>query len=131
MFLRPVAYVAPKTRVPVVAIVLHATVASLIAISGTYEQIINWVVGPQWLFTGVGAAALFIFRKRDRKRSEPFLRVPGHPYTTIVFLAAIAGILIAEVSIYPRDTLYGAAVLVSGAIAFAAFRPSAKDANRR
>lgn len=122
LFFRPLAWVSESRRVPVVAILLQAVIGSAIALSGSYEQIINWVVLPQWLFSGLAAVALFIFRRRDAGKPAPATRVPGHPYTTALFIAALAGIFISEFVIYPRDTVYGIAVLVSGAIVFAVWQ---------
>jgi basic amino acid/polyamine antiporter, APA family len=122
LFFRWVSWISPKTHVPVVAILLQAVVASIIALSGSYEQIINWVVLPQWLFIGLSAVALFIFRRRDAEKPVPFMRVPGHPYTTGLFILTLAGIFVAEFAIYPRDTMYGIAVLAMGVIVFTAWR---------
>jgi APA family basic amino acid/polyamine antiporter len=131
-FFRSIGWISSATHVPVVAILLQAVVTSLIAVSGTYEQIVNWVVLPQWTFMGLAPAlALFIFRKRDAGKPLPAIRVPGHPYTTGLFIAAVAAILAAEFAVYPRDTLYGLAVFGSGAIAFALLRASSSDAKRR
>jgi APA family basic amino acid/polyamine antiporter len=132
MFFKPVAWVSRSTRVPAVAILLQAMIASLIALSGTYEQIVNWVVLPQWFFMGLAPAiALFIFRRRDAGKPPPAIRVPGHPYTTALFIAAVAGILASEFLIYPRDTLYGVGVFVTGAAAFIFFKASSTVAKRR
>jgi APA family basic amino acid/polyamine antiporter len=122
LFFRPLAWVSPVRRVPVVAILVQAGIASAIALSGSYEQIINWVVLPQWLFSGLAAIAIFIFRKRDSQKPAPSMQVPGHPYTTGLFIAVLAGIFVAEFAIYPRDTMYGVAVLATGVIVFAAWQ---------
>ena len=122
LFFRPLAWISPKTHVPMVAILLQAVVASLIALSGSYEQIINWVVLPQWTFVWLSAIALFVFRRRDAGKPAPFVRVPGHPYTTGLFVLALAGIFVSEIVIYPRDTMYGIAVLATGAVVFMAWQ---------
>jgi APA family basic amino acid/polyamine antiporter len=113
-FFKGVAWISPRTNVPAVAILLHALIASFFAVSGTYEQIINWVVAPQWLFIALGAGALFIFRRQDAASAKPAVSVPGHPVTTALFLAVLAGIFVAELTTYPRDTAFGIGVLVAG-----------------
>ena len=117
-FFAPVAWINRKTRTPIVAILLQAAIASAIAVSGTFEQIVNWVVAPEWLFVVLAAIAIFIFRRRDAARPAPATRVPGHPYSTIFFILTLLGIFAAEVTIYPRDTMYGAVVLLVGAIVY-------------
>ncbi|MGA7092672.1 MAG: amino acid permease, partial [Candidatus Cybelea sp.] len=126
LFFKPVAWISPSTRVPVVAILLQAFVASIIALSGTYEQIINWVVAPQWLFIFLGAGTLFVFRSRDAALQRPATTVPGHPITTLLFLGVLIAIFSAEFLIYPRDTLYGIGVVVAGAVVYFAWQARAR-----
>ncbi len=121
-FFKAVAWISPSTRAPVVAILLQAVMASVIALSGSYEQIINWVVAPQWLFILLGAGALFVFRRRDPALPRPVTTVPGHPLTTALFIGVLLAIFSAEFAIYPRDTLYGAGVELAGIVAFYAWR---------
>jgi basic amino acid/polyamine antiporter, APA family len=118
LFFKPIAWISPLTHAPVFAILLQAFMASIIAISGTYEQIINWVVGPQWLFIFLAAGAVFVFRRRDAALPRPRATVPGHPVTTGFFIVVLVAIFSAEFSIYPRDTLYGVCVVLSGMLAY-------------
>jgi APA family basic amino acid/polyamine antiporter len=122
LFFKQVAWISPSTRAPVVAILLQASVASGIALSGTYEQIINWVVAPQWLFIFMAAGAVFILRRRDAGAPQPRTSIPGHPITTGFFIAVLFAIFTAELVIYPRDTLYGICVVLAGVAAYFAWR---------
>ncbi len=116
-----IGWVHPRTRVPVVAIVLHGTVAAALAATGTFAQIINWTTLPVWTFIALAAVALFIFRARDGKSSPAAVRVPGHPWSTILLMAAVAGVLIAELAIYPLDALYAIVVALAGVALYACF----------
>ncbi|MGB6601601.1 MAG: amino acid permease [Candidatus Cybelea sp.] len=126
LFFKPVAWISSSTHVPVVAILLQAFMASIIALSGTYEQIINWVVAPQWLFIFLGAGALFVFRRRDAALRRPTTTVPGHPITTLFFIVVLIAIFSAEFLIYPRDTLYGIGVEVAGVVVYFAWQIRAR-----
>jgi APA family basic amino acid/polyamine antiporter len=117
-FFKQIAWINPVTHVPVVAIALQGIVASIIAASGTFEQIVNWVTAPEWAFVVLAAGALFIFRRRDADGPAPVSRVPGHPYTTGLFMLVLVGIFAAELATYPIDTLYGAIVMSAGAIVY-------------
>src|SRR5262245_45782724 len=66
LFFRGVAKVHPVTRVPFVAIILQGVAAAVIALSGTYGQILSYVVSVDFIFFGLTAAALFVFRRRAR-----------------------------------------------------------------
>jgi len=117
LFFPAVAYVSPRTRVPVVAIVLQSAWTMVIAISGRYEQILNYVVAMDFLFFGLTATCLFVFRRRERVSSQPQTagyRVPGHPLTTVVFIAACWLVVANTIYRYPENTLIGMAILLLG-----------------
>ena len=118
VFFKSVAWISPSTHVPAVAIGLQAVIASLIALSGSYEQIINWVVGPQWFFIFLAAGAIFIFRRRDVTLPRPVSMVPGHPFTTGLFMLALLWILGSEFVIFTRDTFFGFIVVLSGIVVY-------------
>jgi APA family basic amino acid/polyamine antiporter len=113
LFFRQVAKVSSKTRVPVVAIVLQGAAAIAIALSGTYGQILGYVVSVDFIFFGLTGAALFIFRKRDGGKSAGF-NTPLHPITTAFFVAACAITVIATVWNDWRNSLIGYAILAAG-----------------
>src|SRR5204862_5363698 len=58
VFFRRVAWVHPRTRVPVFAIVLQSVWTMVILLSGRYEQILNYVVSMDWIFFGLSASCL-------------------------------------------------------------------------
>jgi APA family basic amino acid/polyamine antiporter len=116
LFFRAVALIDPKTRVPVVAIALQAFFAMLLALSGSYEHILNYVVSTFYVFNGLLALALFIIRARDRRAGAAeavHFRVPGHPFSTALYLVVSWGVAIATYVAYPRDAIAGIAILLS------------------
>jgi APA family basic amino acid/polyamine antiporter len=116
LFFRAVAWIDPRTRVPVVAIALQAFFAMLLALSGSYEHILNYVVSTFYVFNGLLALALFTIRARDRRagvdRTVRF-RVPGHPFSTGLYLLVSWGVALATYVAYPRDAIVGIAILLS------------------
>jgi len=121
LFFRAVAWVDPRTRVPVVAIVLQGVLAMAIALSGSYEHILNYVVSTFYVFNGLLALALFVLCARDRRAGvpAPLFRVPWHPVSTAVYMLASWGVAIATCIAYPRDGLAGLAILLSAIPAYA------------
>ena len=113
LFFRRVAEVNSKTRVPVVAIVLQGAAAAVIALSGTFGQILSYVVSVDFIFFGLTGAALFIFRRREPGRKVAF-SVPLHPLTTGLFVAACAITVVATVWNNPVNSLIGYAILLAG-----------------
>lgn len=117
LFFKSVAYLHPRTKVPVVAIVLQGCMAMVIAVSGTYEQILNYVVSMDFLWMGLTANCLFVFRhqsERQRDSEKLDFRVPGHPWTTIFFIAASWFVVLNAFLKYPRDSLIGLSIALAG-----------------
>src|SRR5688500_16124855 len=112
LFFRRVAEVSPRTRAPVFAILLQGAAAIVIALSGTYDQILSYVVSVDFIWFGLTGAALFAFRRRD-PQAEGF-RVPLHPLTTGLFVAACALIVAATVWNAPLNSAVGFAILLAG-----------------
>lgn len=116
LFFRAVARVNEKTRVPVVAIALQGVVAVVIALSGTYEQILSYVVSIDFIFFGLTGLTLFIFRRRDAT-AVPF-RAPGHPFTTGVFVVSCWLVVIGTVAKAPLNSAIGIGILFAGLFAY-------------
>ena len=112
VFFRKMAEVSATTRVPVAAIALQGAVAIAIALSGTYGQILSYVVSVDFIWFGLTGAALFVFRRRDPP--APGFRAPGHPVTTGLFVAACAIVVIATVAANPLNSLVGFLILLAG-----------------
>jgi len=111
VFFRQLAWVHPKTRVPVVAIVLQS-VWTIVLLRAPYEKILNYVTSMDWIFFGLTASCLFVLRHRNPDGAR--IRMPGHPFTTALFCLACAGVVANTIYRYPMNTLIGMAILVSG-----------------
>jgi APA family basic amino acid/polyamine antiporter len=124
LFFSSVGRVSKRWRVPVVAIVLQGAFASAIALSGRYEQILNYVVSVDFVFFGLTATCLFVFRRRARLSGEQpeGYRVPGHPVTTALFAAACWLVVINTVYKYPRNSAIGLAIVLAGVPAYLFWR---------
>jgi APA family basic amino acid/polyamine antiporter len=147
LFFKSVAWLNPRTRVPVLAIALQGALAIAIALSGRYEQILNYVVSVDFIWFGLTAAALFVFRHRatpelkaaspealtkrearagessqtvvtengaERNAGRDAFRVPGHPFTTALFVIACALIVVSTVYKYPENSSVGLLIVVAG-----------------
>ena len=112
LFFRAVAGIHPRTRVPVVAILLQSVWTIIIALSGRYEQILNYVVAMDFLFFGLTATCIFVFRRREPQHDG--YGVPGHPITTAGFIAASWLVVGNTIYRYPANSLIGMAILAAG-----------------
>jgi APA family basic amino acid/polyamine antiporter len=117
LFFRAIAWLHPQTHVPVVAIVAQSVWTVVIAISGRYEQILNYVISMDFLFFGLTATTLFVFRRRastaEKYRGSGF-RMPGHPVSTVIFVAICWWIVAITICRYPQNSLIGVALLLAG-----------------
>jgi basic amino acid/polyamine antiporter, APA family len=119
LFFRSVAWVSSRTQVPVVAIALQGALAALIAISGRYEQILSYVTSSDFIFFGLTAGAVFVFRRRENRDERIAYLTPGHPWTTALFVAACAAVVAATAFSYPKESFVGWLILASGLPAYA------------
>jgi len=117
LFFKSVGKVHPRTRVPIVAIALQGVLAIALALQGDYGAILDYVVSVDVIFFGLTACCVFIFRRR-LGRMEGTTRVPGHPLTTILFIAVCWLVAINTVYQNPRNTLIGVAIMLAGIPAY-------------
>ncbi len=123
VFFSAVGRLDARSRVPVIAIVLQGVWAAVIALTGKYDQILNYVVSIDVLFFGLTGASLLIFRaraKRDDADSErdTMVRVPWHPITTIVFVLACWAVSATTIVQYPKNAGIGVAILLAGVVVY-------------
>lgn len=126
LFFKSVGKLHPRTQVPIVAIVLQGLLAMIIARSGRYEQILNYVVSADFIFFGLTATCLFVFRRRRvaaETGSDGYsARVPGHPLVTLLFVAACWLVVINTVYKFPGNTAIGLGILAAGVPAYFLWR---------
>src|ERR1043166_7865400 len=135
VFFKAVGRVSERSRVPVIAIILQGVWAVVVALTGKYDQILNYVVTIDALFFGLTGTALFIFRRREnavaaaltrRENDAPterggysdFVRVPGHPYTTGVFVLACWSLVLSTLVASPMNAGIGVVILAIGALVY-------------
>lgn len=124
VFFRGVAWVDPRTHVPVVAILLQGVWAIVIALTGTYAQVVNYVVAMDSLFFGLTGACLLVLRRRALREGLAKLdyHVPGHPITTLLFIAAEWLVVVSTFMHDPKGSSIGLGIAVAGLPAYYLWR---------
>ena len=112
VFFRGVARVHPRSRAPIVAIMLQGGWAVAIALTGTYAQIVNYVVAMDCIFFALTAACLFVLRRREAANAA--FRVPGHPWTTLLFIAIQLLVVWSAFMTDPERSVIGWAIAAAG-----------------
>jgi APA family basic amino acid/polyamine antiporter len=103
-----------RTRAPIVAIALQGVWASLIVLFfGVYGPVLNYVVALDAVFFGLTGAALLVFRSRE-PRAVSGLKMPGHPWTTGIFVLAFWTLAASTIVQFPRDAGMGVVILLLG-----------------
>jgi len=115
LFLRGAARVGTVSRAPVVAIILQAAWTGVLALSGSYEQILSYVTAMNFLFFGLCAAGLFVLRRRETGTAAAGgFRAPGHPWVAAAFIVACLVIIGCSFWTHPINSLIGYGILVLG-----------------
>ncbi len=113
----------PRFQTPVFALWFQAAVSVVLLTTNTYDQLLSYVVFADWLFFGLTAGALLIVRRREPLPGAGIALVPGHPWTTMLFIVVAAGVVVNGFVVYTAQSLIGSAILAAGAIAFFMIRP--------
>jgi APA family basic amino acid/polyamine antiporter len=111
LFFSALARISPRTHVPVRAILAQAVWGSVLAVSGTYDTLTDSVIFASWLFYGLTAGALFVFRWREPQTPRPF-RAPGYPVVPALFLLTTVALIVNTFVATPRQALTGVALLL-------------------
>jgi APA family basic amino acid/polyamine antiporter len=118
LFFQSVAKVTQRTHVPVVAIVLQSVWVLVVALTGRYEQILNYVVSMDFLFFGLTGVTLFVFRSREAPATTHGYRVPWHPFTTGLFVLVCWLVVANTIYKHPMNSLLGMGILLLGLPAY-------------
>ncbi|MCE2943089.1 MAG: APC family permease [Gemmatimonadota bacterium] len=127
VFFRRLSEIHPRFGTPAVAIVSSCAWAAVLAATGTFEQLLTYVVFIGWIFYGLGAAAVIALRRSRPAAERPF-RVPGYPVTPALFVLAAAVIVGNTILEQPSRSLLGLCVVLLGLPAYAAWTRAARRA---
>jgi len=130
IFFRSVAWVHPQTRVPVIAIFLQGVWAIVIALTGTYAQVVNYVIAMDAIFWGLTAVCLVLLRRREGSSALAVIdyRVPGHPWTTLLFIAVMWLVVIITFIHDPRRSFIGLGIALAGLPVYFFWRSKNREA---
>ena len=121
VFFSRMANVHPRYGTPAFAIVASCAWAMVLAASGTFEQLLTYVVFVGWIFYALGGLAIFVSRHRSPDAVRPF-RTPGYPVTPILFVLSAAAIVGNTVVAEPRRAAVGLGLMALGVPAYLVWR---------
>jgi APA family basic amino acid/polyamine antiporter len=122
VFFPRLARLHPVRRTPAAAIALQAVWASVLVLSGSFSQLVDYVAFADWMFFGLTVAGLFVYHSRDRRLGivapPGAFRAPGYPWTPALFVAAAAFVVVNSIAANPGNALVGAGVVALGVPAY-------------
>ena len=127
VFFQRLASVHPRFGTPAFAIVALAVWSAVLAMTGTFEQLLTYVVFAGWIFYGLGATAVFVYRRRQPDAIRPF-RTPGYPVTPVLFVASAAMLVLSTLVAQPIRGAVGLGAVLLGTPAFYVWRARSRSA---
>ena len=121
LFFQRLAEVHPRFKTPAFAIIAGAAWSIILAVTGTFEQLLTYVVFIGWIFYALAAASIFVYRRRMPAAVRPY-RVPGYPLTPLLFIAAGAALALNTIATQPVRAAIGLGIVLLGAPAYLIWR---------
>ena len=125
VFLSRAGVLNARTHVPVFALLLQAAWASVLAISGTYDQLTDYVIFASWIFYGLVTSSVFVLRRKMPDAQRPY-RTLGYPFLPLVFVLVAAWLVVNTLLNRPVESVVGLALIALGLPVYVYFR-RAKD----
>ena len=127
LFVKAMARTHPRFGTPANAILLQGSIATILVLIGTFQQIIAYFIFVAVVFLALAGAGLFTARIRDQGVAPVFL-TPAYPLPAVVFLVLMSALLVLLVLHSPREALLGTAVVTAGLPVYTLFqRKAARD----
>jgi APA family basic amino acid/polyamine antiporter len=122
LFFQKLAEVHPRFQTPAFAVIAGAIWSAALTITGTFEELLTYVIFVGWIFYALAGASIFVYRRRMSDNIRSF-RVPGYPITPLLFIIAAAALALNTIVTQPTRAATGLAIVFLGAPAYLIWRP--------
>jgi basic amino acid/polyamine antiporter, APA family len=127
LFFRPVAQLHPQRHTPVVSLAVQCTWACLLTLSGTYSDLLDYVIFAVLLFYILTIAGVFVLRRTRPEMERPY-RAWGYPVLPAAYIA-MAGLIEILLLLYkPKYTWPGLIIVLLGVPVYFAWRLLSRSA---
>jgi APA family basic amino acid/polyamine antiporter len=113
LFFRSIARVNPAHHTPGVSILAMSGWAAVVVLTGTYDQLLDYVMFASWIIYGATAAAVIVLRIKRPDMPRPY-RAVGYPYIPAVFVIVAFVLVLSTLFDSPRESLLGLALIAMG-----------------
>jgi APA family basic amino acid/polyamine antiporter len=116
LFVPALATLHPRYATPSLAIIVQSAWSCVLALTGSYEQLANYVVFADWIFFGLTVLTVLTFRRKVPLATRPAdaFRAPGYPLVQILFVLIAGAVVASVVGAAPAAAAKGAALLALG-----------------
>jgi APA family basic amino acid/polyamine antiporter len=129
LFFPAAARIHPRFGTPHVSIAMLGlwSVALLLLAQSRLDWLLNGEVFADWIFFGLSAASVFVFRRTMPDRPRPY-RAWGYPLVPLFFVAASGAAVLSALVSAPIPSAFGAASVLVGVIVYRIFAARWKGA---
>jgi APA family basic amino acid/polyamine antiporter len=113
LFFAALGRVDPRSRVPVVALIVQGVISAALLLSGTFERLLTFTTFAMLLFSTLTVGAVLVLRVRRPGAPRAF-RAPGSPLVPLLFIGANVWVMWSVVATGAREALVGVAIVVAG-----------------
>jgi len=124
------AYVHPTFHVPSVALLVQMVLALALIATGSYAQLVTYVISAGFIFYGLTAVALIVLRYKQPNLHRPF-RVPFYPWLPLVYLLFTILFLGNAVTSRPWESITGMGIVLLGLPVYYAMKFSERSKAHR
>jgi len=116
LFVPALATLHPRYATPSLAIVVQSTWSCILALTGSYNQLLNYVVFADWIFFGLTVLTVLMFRRSLplAARAPGTFRAPGYPVVQVAFVVIAAAVVASTIGAAPAAAAKGAALIALG-----------------
>jgi basic amino acid/polyamine antiporter, APA family len=113
LFFEAFAKTNPRSRTPVLAILVQGIWSSLLTLMGSFQELFTYVISTAWIFYGLTVMGVVVLRFRQPGLERPY-RVPAYPWIPMIFVAAALGITLSAILQNPRHAAFGIGLILIG-----------------
>ena len=99
--------------VPINGVLFQGVWASILALSGSFDTLTDYVIFGSWIFYALITSSIFVFRRKYPDADRPY-RAWGYPLVPIVFLLVAGWLLINTMMTAPKQSFIGIGLIILG-----------------
>jgi len=113
LFFKKTKQIHPKLQSPANALIIQCIWAIILTFSGSFNQLITYIIFASWIFYGMSAGAVIILRKKKPDMDRPY-KTPFYPWVPIIFILFAIFLTINTIIEAPRDAAIGTGLILAG-----------------